>query len=60
MILRINVGYFLKKHYLTDKPTFIYRMSPEEMSVLWEVIVSVILSKKNVYVHVSYSERFPR
>jgi hypothetical protein len=30
------------------------------MSIFWEVIVSVILSKKSVYVHVSYSERFPR
>jgi hypothetical protein len=25
-----------------------------------KVIVSVILSKKTIYVHVSYSERFPR
>jgi hypothetical protein len=35
-------------------------MSQEERSVLWEAIVSVILSEKSVYVHVSYSERFPR
>jgi hypothetical protein len=38
----------------------IYRVSQEERSVFWKVIVSVILSKKIVYVHVSYSERFPR
>jgi hypothetical protein len=36
-----------------------YRMSQEERSIFWEVIVSVILSI-NVYVYVSYSERFPR
>jgi len=30
------------------------------MSIFWEVIVSVNLSQKNVYVHVSYYERFPR
>ena len=38
----------------------IYRMSQEERSIFWEVIVSVILSKKPLYEHVSYSERFPR
>jgi hypothetical protein len=38
----------------------IYRMSHEERSIFWEVTVSVILSKKSVYVHVSYSEQFPR
>jgi hypothetical protein len=32
----------------------------EGRSVFWEVIVSVILSKKTLYEHVSYSERFPR
>jgi hypothetical protein len=32
---------------------------PGGRSILWEVIVSVILIK-NVYVHVSYSERFPK
>jgi hypothetical protein len=39
----------------------IYRVPQEERSVFWEVIVSAILSKqkKNVYVHVSYLERFP-
>jgi hypothetical protein len=36
----------------------IYRVSQEERSIFWEVTVSVILS--SVYVHVSYSERFPR
>jgi hypothetical protein len=36
-------------------------MSQEERSVFWEGIVSAILSKKKgVYVHVFYSERFPR
>jgi len=34
-------------------------MSQEEMSMFWEVRVSLILSK-TLYVHVSYSERFPR
>jgi hypothetical protein len=34
------------------------RVSQEERSIFWEVIVSVILSKKSVYVHVSYSELF--
>jgi hypothetical protein len=38
---------------------FVYRVSREEMSIFWEVIVSVILSKK-VYMYVSYSERFLR
>jgi hypothetical protein len=37
---------------------YIYRMSQDERSISWEVIVSVILSKKSVYVDVSYSERF--
>jgi hypothetical protein len=32
----------------------------EGRSIFWEVIVSVILSKKTLYEHVSYSERFPR
>jgi hypothetical protein len=36
----------------------IYRVSQEEMSVFLEVIVSVILSHKNVYVHVSYSKGY--
>jgi hypothetical protein len=36
----------------------IYRVSQEESPLFWEVTVSVITS--NVYVHVSYSERFPR
>jgi len=35
----------------------VYRMSQEERSVFWEVIVSVVLSKNEC---VSYSERFPR
>jgi hypothetical protein len=39
---------------------FVYRVYQEERSVFWEVIVSVVLSKKKVYIHVSYSERFPR
>jgi hypothetical protein len=46
MILGINVGYFLKKHIVTDKHTFIYRMPQEKRSVFREVIVSLILSKK--------------
>jgi hypothetical protein len=39
----------------------LYRLSQEERSVFWEVIVSVILNKKekSVYVPVSYSELFP-
>jgi hypothetical protein len=41
----------LAKIYYND----IYRMSQKERSIVWEVIVSVILSKKSVYVHVSYS-----
>jgi len=35
----------------------LYRVSEEEMSIFWEVILSVILSKI-VRVHISYSERF--
>jgi hypothetical protein len=42
----------LKRHIIRT-------VSQEERSIFWEVIVSVILSKI-VYVHVSYSERFPR
>jgi hypothetical protein len=38
----------------------LYRVSQKERSIYWEVIVSVILSKNNVYVRVSYSEPFPR
>jgi len=37
----------------------IYRVSQEERSIFWEVIVLAILSK-NVYMNVSYSERFAR
>jgi hypothetical protein len=33
-------------------------MSQKERSILWEVTVSVALSKESVYVHVSYSS-FP-
>jgi hypothetical protein len=39
---------------------YVYAVSQEESSVLWEVIISVILSDESVYVHVSYSERFLR
>jgi hypothetical protein len=38
----------------------IHRMSQEQRSIFREVIGSVSLSKQSVYVHVSYSERFPR
>jgi hypothetical protein len=38
----------------------LYKMPQEERSVFWEVIVLVILSKKSVYVHVSYSKQFLR
>ena len=38
----------------------LYWVSQEERSIFWEVIVAVILSKKTLYEHVSYSERFPR
>jgi hypothetical protein len=63
-----------KRHSLTPpeiKPWFVdsparsliailtYRVSQEERSIFWEVMISVILSKKSVYAHVSYSERFP-
>jgi hypothetical protein len=37
-----------------------YRVSQEERSIFWEVKVSVILRKKTLYEHVSYSKRFPR
>jgi hypothetical protein len=37
----------------------LYRVSQEGRSIFWEVIVSVILSE-TVYMHMSYSERFPR
>jgi hypothetical protein len=36
-----------------------YRVSHEERSIFWKVIVSVTLSKKNVYV-VSHSKQFLR
>jgi hypothetical protein len=36
----------------------LYRVTQEERSVFWEVVVLVILSKN--YVHVSYSEQFAR
>jgi hypothetical protein len=35
-------------------------MSQKESSLFWEVIISVILSKKSVYIHVSYWERCPK
>jgi hypothetical protein len=38
----------------------VYRLSQEERSIFWVVIVSVIINKKSVHVYVSYSERFPR
>jgi hypothetical protein len=37
----------------------LYRVSQEEMSIFWQVIVSAILSKR-VYLYLSYSEWFPR
>jgi len=37
----------------------IQSVSQEKMSIFWEVTVLVVLSK-TLYVHVSYSERFPR
>jgi hypothetical protein len=42
-----------------EKILKIYRMFQEERSILWEIRVSAIVIKKT-YVHVSYSERFPR
>jgi hypothetical protein len=36
-----------------------YRVSQEERSIFWEVILSLILRKKCIYKHVSYTERFP-
>jgi hypothetical protein len=52
----------LSPHPKDEKEVFdlpsVYRMSQEERSVFWAVTVSAILS--GVYVHVSYSERFPR
>jgi hypothetical protein len=64
--LLLRVGPCLQSCCLTTRwsnplhyQCIIYRESREEWSVFWEVTVSVILSKK-VYVHVSYSKRFPR
>jgi predicted membrane protein len=37
----------------------LYRVSQEEKSIFWEVIESIILSR-NVHVHASYFEGFPR
>jgi hypothetical protein len=37
---------------------YICKVSQEERSIFWEVMVSVIL-RKILYVHVSFSERFP-
>jgi hypothetical protein len=37
----------------------LYIVSQEKRSIFWDEIVSVI-PRKNIYVHVSYSERFPR
>jgi hypothetical protein len=38
----------------------LYKVSQEERAIFWEVIVSVILSKKGLYVHMFYSEGFPK
>jgi hypothetical protein len=46
-------------HFFCKSTSNKYRMSQEIRSIFCEVIVSVILSKNGVYVHVSYSERFP-
>jgi hypothetical protein len=60
-----TVGYTLQNIYslqvyvVHDVIYFTFRVSEEERSIFWEVIVSVILTK-TVYVHVSYSELFPR
>jgi hypothetical protein len=46
--------------YLLSIRSTAYAVSQEEKSIFWEVIVSPILSRKSVYVLVSYSERVPR
>jgi hypothetical protein len=42
------------KYMCTSTQCFIYRISQEEWSIFWEVIVLAILSKKSVYVRVLY------
>jgi len=43
-----------------DTPVHIYRVFGVERSIFWKVIVSVILSKKTSYGHVSGCEWLPR
>jgi hypothetical protein len=56
MIFYFNMLWTVHKHINVCK----YSKSQEERSIFREVIVSVILSKKYVYVHVPYSECFSR
>jgi hypothetical protein len=49
---------FPSPHSLIIPSLMLYRMSQEKRSIFCEVIVSVIPSKKSVYVHVSYSDGF--
>jgi hypothetical protein len=43
-----------------DYLSVIQRVSQEEMLISWEVMLSVILSKKNYMKHVSYCKTFPK
>jgi Leu/Phe-tRNA-protein transferase len=56
----LNTGYSDHKGHMlvTQFRDGIYRMFQEERSIFWDVTISVILS--SVFVHLSYSERFPR
>ena len=50
-LLRVQISLCTHTHTHT---VYIYRL------VFWEVTVSVILIKKSLHEHVSYSEQFPR
>jgi hypothetical protein len=47
-------------YFMKVSESWLYRMPKEERSIFLEVIVSTHSKQKSVYVHVSYSERFPR
>jgi hypothetical protein len=63
MLVNVSDRYppcYMKTRMIVSMIPTTLRMSQEERSIFWEVIVSVILSR-NMYMYMcSYSERFPR
>jgi hypothetical protein len=51
---------YIYMHYILCVCVSVYRLPQEERSVFSKVMLSVILSKKSVYVHMSYSGQFLR